>query len=318
LQHCESCHPDKKNIARSDKVKIPYFPGCSLKTYASSFEKSAVAAGKALDIEFVELPRWNCCGVVSSLTTDDLMHHLAPVRNLIRVLEMQQDKLVDTDNKLLTLCSMCMNTLKRSNLRVNEHPDDLDTINDFMYKEDRKYDGSVEILHFLELLKEKGFTEIAKAVKIPLKGLKVAPYYGCMLIRPKEVGIDDAEEPTIMENFVRALGAEPLDWRSKKTCCGSYLTVNKPDIVINLTSKILKDAREQNADLIITSCPLCAFNLDSRQELIKVKDPGFKPVPVLYFTQLLAVALGLDISEFGFENNKIDPMPLLNEKIIKK
>jgi heterodisulfide reductase subunit B len=299
-------------------VKIPYFPGCSLKTYASSFEKSAIASGAELGIEFVEIPRWNCCGVVSSLTSDDLMHHLAPVRNMIRVLEMQEAGMVDTDNKMLTLCSMCMNTLKRTNLKMREHADELETINDFMYKEDQKYDGSVNVVHYLETLKEYGFDKIAEKVKVSLQGLKVAPYYGCMLIRPKEVGIDDAEEPTIFEDFLKALDAEPVEWRSKKTCCGSYLTVSKENIVVKLTSKILEDARSNGADLIITSCPLCAFNLDSRQDLIQIQNPGFEPIPVLYFTQLLAIALGLDINEFGFENNKVDGLPILKEKIFNK
>jgi len=299
-------------------VKIPYFPGCSLKTYASSFEKSAIASGAELGIEFVEIPRWNCCGVVSSLTSDDLINHLAPVRNMIRVLEMQDTGMVDTDNKMLTLCSMCMNTLKRTNLKMREHADELETINDFMYKEDRQYDGSLDVVHYLEILRDYGFDKIAEKVKVPLKDLKVAPYYGCMLIRPKEVGIDDAEEPTVMEDFIKSLSAEAVDWRSRKTCCGSYLTVSKENIVIKLTRKILEDARANGADVIVTSCPLCAFNLDSRQALIQIQNPSFEPIPILYFTQLLAIALGLDINEFGFEQNKVDGMPILNQKIFKK
>ncbi len=299
-------------------MKIPYFPGCSLKTYASGFERSAIASAKELGIEFVEIPRWNCCGVVSSLTSDDLMHHLAPVRNMIRVLEMQDSGSVDTDKKMLTLCSMCMNTLKRTNLKVKQQPEDLATINDFMYKEDMKYDGSVDVVHYLEVLKDYGFDKIAEKVKVPLTGLKIAPYYGCMLIRPKEVGIDDAEEPVIMENLINSLAATPISWRAKKTCCGSYLTVTKQDVVNKLTKNILENAQENDADIIITSCPLCAFNLDSRQELLRELNPEFKPIPVLYFTQLLAIALGLELSEADFSNNKVDAMNLLNEKIFKK
>jgi len=299
-------------------VKIPYFPGCSLKTYASGFERSAIASGKELGIEFVEIPRWNCCGVVSSLTSDDLIHHLAPVRNMIRVLEMQDAGTVDTDKKMLTLCSMCMNTLKRTNLKVKQQPEDLATINDFMYKEDMKYDGSVDVVHYLEVLRDYGFDNIAEKVKTPLTGLKIAPYYGCMLIRPKEVGIDDAEEPVIMENLINSLAATPVSWRAKKTCCGSYLTVTKQDVVIKLTKKILENAQENEADIIITSCPLCAFNLDSRQELLRELNPEFKPIPVLYFTQLLAIALGVEMDEADFSNNKVDAMNLLNEKIFKK
>lgn len=299
-------------------MKIPYFPGCSLKTYASGFEKSAIASGKEIGIEFVELPRWNCCGVVSTLASDDLMHHLAPVRNMLRVTEMKKDGLIDDADRLLILCSMCMNTFKRTNLKVQNNPDDLATMNDFMYKEETKYDGNLEIVHLLELLKEQGFDNIQKKVKNSLKGLKVAPYYGCMLIRPKEVGIDDAEEPVIFEDFIRSIGAEPIEWRAKKTCCGSYLTVNKKDTVIKLTQKILLNAQEKGADIIVTSCPLCAFNLDSRQEQIKEQNPGFEPIPVIYFTQLMAVALGLDESSYGFEKNKVDPMPVLKEKVLKE
>lgn len=299
-------------------MKIPYFPGCSLKTYASGFEKSAIASGKEIGIEFVELPRWNCCGVVSTLASDDLMHHLAPVRNMLRVTEMKKDGLIDDADRLLILCSMCMNTFKRTNLKVQNNPDDLATMNDFMYKEETKYDGNLEIVHLLELLKEQGFDNIQKKVKNSLKGLKVAPYYGCMLIRPKEVGIDDAEEPVIFEDFIRSIGAEPVEWRAKKTCCGSYLTVNKKDTVIKLTQKILLNAQEKGADIIVTSCPLCAFNLDSRQEQIKEQNPGFEPIPVIYFTQLMAVALGLDESSYGFEKNKVDPMPVLKEKVLKE
>ncbi len=299
-------------------MKIPYFPGCSLKTYGSGFEKSAIVSGKFLDIEFVELTRWNCCGVVSSLTSDDLMHHLAPVRNMIRALEMQDEGLVDTGKKLLTLCSMCLNTLKRSNLKVQQNPEDLGTINDFMYKEDKKYDGSVDIVHFLEVLKEYGFENITEKVKLPLEGLRVAPYYGCMLIRPKEVGIDDAEEPVIMEDFIKSLSAEPINWHSRKTCCGSYLTVSKKDLVMKLNRRILEDASAHGADVIITSCPLCAHNLDSFQEEIITLDPGFKAVPVLYFTQLLEIALSGEATNLDFKNHKVDPLGVINEKIFKK
>ncbi|MCF7918899.1 MAG: CoB--CoM heterodisulfide reductase iron-sulfur subunit B family protein [Candidatus Cloacimonetes bacterium] len=296
-------------------MKIPYFPGCSLKTYASGFEKSAIAAGKALDIELVELPRWNCCGVVSSLTKDDLMHHLAPVRNLMRLSDMKTSGLADEDKRLLVLCSMCMNTFKRTNLKVRENSEDLATLNDFMYLEEAKYDGSVDIVHFLELLKEYGFDKISESVNTSLAGLKVAPYYGCMLIRPKEVGIDDAEEPTIFENLISSLGAEPVSWHAKNQCCGSYLTVNKQDTVIKLTRRILDNAQQEKADVIVTSCPLCAFNLDSRQALLQETNPGFEPIPVLYFTQLMAIAFGLDAATYGFEKNKVDPMPLLNKKV---
>lgn len=274
-------------------MKIPYFPGCTLKSFARKFEESAIAAAKRLDIEFVEIPRWNCCGVVSSLATDDIIHHVAPIRNFVRVLEMNQQGIVRDNKRLLTLCSMCYNTLKRSNNRMKNSPDDLKVVNDFMSNE-IDYDGSVELIHFLSLLKEIGFDKIQSKVVNPIKNLKVAGYYGCMLLRPKEIGIDNPESPTIMEDFIRSLGAEAVDWRCRHKCCGSYLTLNNKDTVVNLGYDILTDAQRSGADIVITSCPLCAFNLDNRQKDIRRKYPDFKNIPVVYFTQLMTVAFGIE------------------------
>ena len=297
-------------------MKIPYFPGCSLKTSAKNFEISAISSAKVLGIDFVEIPRWNCCGVVSSLSSDDLMHHLAPVRNFVRVLEMNKTKMVENEKRMLTLCSMCYNTLKRSNQRVKNNPEELESINNFMYREE-EYDGSVEVIHYLQLLDEIGFSQMTKKVKNSLENLNVAAYYGCMLIRPKEVGIDDAEEPEIFEKFLSALTAKPVAWNAKKRCCGSYLTVNNKDVVVDLAYGILNDARKNGADLIVTACPLCAFNLDNRQKNVLEKHPDFKTIPVLYFTQLMAIAFGLDEKSFGFELNYIKPNDVLKEKVFK-
>jgi len=146
----------------------------------------------------------------------------------------------------------------------------------------------------LTLLKEMGFDKVRERVTKPLENLKVAGYYGCMLLRPADIGIDNHEVPTILEDFIRSLGAVPVDWRSKSKCCGSYLTLSNKDTVVNMSYGILEDARKNGADVIITSCPLCAFNLDNRQKDIKKKYPDFKNIPVIYFTQLMTVAFGLE------------------------
>jgi len=296
-------------------MKIPYYPGCTLKSTAKHFENSAIESAKKIGIEFVELPRWNCCGVVASLADDDIMHNLAPVRNMIRVLEMNRDGLVKDEKRLLTLCSMCFNTLSRANNRIKKKSDDLDILNDFMYKEDIDYDGSVEIIHFLEIIQELGFDKIEKNVKKSLSNLKIAPYYGCMLLRPKDVGIDDPERPTIFEKFITSLSAKPVDWHNKSKCCGSFLTVDNKEVVVELGYDILTDAQKSGADIIVTSCPLCAFNLDNRQKNIKEKYPEFKEIPVVYFTQLMALAFGLSKEITGFDGNFIDPTKLLKSKI---
>jgi len=290
------------------KMKISYFPGCTLKTMAKNFEDSAIASLSFLGIEMVELPRWNCCGTVYSLTSDDLIHQVAPIRNLIRVKEAR-------DTRVVALCSMCYHTLKRANKLVKEDQEKLDKLNNLMYREAVKYNGEVEVLHLLEILKnEVGFDQISKKVKMPLKGLKVAPYYGCLLLRPAEVGLDDPESPTILKDLLESVGAEAIDYPYETECCGSYHTVVNVNLVVERAYDILSFAISQKAEAIVLSCPLCGFNLDYRQKEIKEKFPDFKSIPVFYFTQLLALSLGLEEKVCRFELNFIDPHPLLKSK----
>ncbi len=298
--------------------KFPYFPGCTLKKTAKNFEQSALASAKHIGIDLVELPRWNCCGAVSSLTSDDVMHHVAPIRDMVRVQQMNESGEVDNEYRLVVLCSMCFNVLKRSNMLVTEDAEMLKTINDFMDTEP-DYEGNVKVVHFLEILRDEiGFDNLKEKVLNPLQGLKASAYYGCTLLRPREVGIDDPEAPTIMDDFIKSLGATTADNPYKSLCCGSYHTVgDNKDVVAERTYKIINGARRNGADVIITSCPLCAFNLDNRQELTKKLHPDFKHMPVLYFTQLMALALGKE-QEAGFDGNYINPIPLLKEKGLLK
>ena len=289
-------------------MKLAYYPGCTLKNHAKNFEDSAVCSLEALGVEFSELERWNCCGTVFSLATDDLIHHLAPVRNLIRVKEAGADG-------MMTLCAMCYNTIKRSNERVRSNPDDLDVINEFMYKEKVTYNGDVSVYHFLELLRDEiTFEKVAEKVGRHLEGLKVASYYGCYLVRPVEIGLDDAENPTILEGLVEALGGEPVDFPFKTECCASYQTVDNPGIVADRTNQIVSSAVDRGADVIIVSCPLCAFNLDHRQKETVRKYPEFRHLPVLYFTQLLAIALGCPTESLRLDLHHVDPAPMLQGK----
>ena len=289
-------------------MKISYYPGCTLKSNAKNFEDSTLCSLKQLDVEVVELPRWNCCGTVFSLATDDLIHHVAPIRNLIRVKESNTDR-------VMTLCAMCYNTLKRANERVKGDEESLDKINEFMYREDVKYEGDVKVLHLLELLRDEiEFENVAKKVVKPLKDLKVANYYGCMLVRPKEIGFDDVENPTILENLTSVLGATPIDFPYKTECCAAYQTVNKPEIVAERTYHILTSAQSQGAEIVTVSCPLCAFNLDNRQKETLQKYPEFKNIPILYFTQIMAIALGCPEESLRFDLHFIDPKPILKQK----
>jgi heterodisulfide reductase subunit B len=289
-------------------MKISYYPGCTLKNNAKNFEDSTLCSLESLGIEVEELPRWNCCGTVFSLSTDDLIHHVAPIRNLIRVKESNSDR-------VMTLCAMCYNTLKRANERIKSDPESLDKINDFMYREEVEYEGDVRIFHLLELLRDEiKFENIADRVKRPLKNLKIANYYGCLLVRPKEIGFDDVENPTVLENLMTVLGATPVDFPYKTECCAAYQTVDKPEIVADRTYHILTSAQEQGAELVTVSCPLCAFNLDHRQKETVQKYPEFRNIPIFYFTQILAVALGCPEKSLRLDLHYVNPKPILQEK----
>lgn len=275
---------------------LTYFPGCSLKEEAKEFEISAMAVMKALGLPLIEFERWNCCGTVFSLTEDDLMHQLAAIRNLIRVQENGSEEIV-------TLCSMCYNTLKRSSLFVNRDKERLEKINAFMDRE-QAYEGKVEVRHLLEVLRDRiGWDKVEEAMIHSLEGLSVAPYYGCMLLRPREVGIDDPDNPTIMQDLIEALWATPVEFPFQTECCGSYQVVDRRELIVERTHRILSSARRCGADVVITSCPLCQYNLQKTQSELKETIPTFEEMPVIYFTQLMAVALEVDSGEL--------PSPLL-------
>ena len=274
---------------------------------AKNFETSALATAKELSIELIELPRWNCCGTVHSLAADDLMHQLAPVRTLIRVLETGTEKVV-------TLCAMCYNTLKQTNRIMLEEVDKRDRINNFL-DEEKDYTGNVTVLHFLEFLRDEvGFEKIKEKVKRPLKGLKLSPYYGCLLLRPEGIGIDDIESPRIMEDLIESLGGETVDSPFKIECCGSYHTVDDIEPVVERTKIIIDDSFDRGADAIVVGCPLCFFNLDYRQKDVKTRYNEFKYKSIFYFTQILAIALGLEENICDFDKHFVDPRPVLQNK----
>lgn len=288
-------------------MNICYYPGCTLKTTAKNFETPAIASIKNLGYKMIEMPRWNCCGTVHSLAADDLMHHLAPVRTLIRVLENGTDKVV-------TLCAMCYNTLKQTNKIMLEDNEKRDRINNFL-DEERDYNGNVSVLHILEFLRDEiGFDKIKNKVSRSLDSLKLSSYYGCLLLRPKGIGIDDIEAPRVMEDFITTLGSKAIESPYKIECCGSYHTVDDIKPVIERTKMIIDASSSRGAEAIVVGCPLCFFNLDYRQKNVEMRNRGFKKMPVLYFTQLLAIALGLGEEVCNFDLNYVDPRPLLEEK----
>ena len=294
-------------------MNIAYYPGCTLKTTAKEFDISTRASTKALGINLVELPRWNCCGTVHALARDDVMHHLAPLRNLLRVEEAQQSGIVD-EKRVVALCAMCYNTLKRSNQAFNADSDKAGKVRESMNNEASVYSGQVEVEHLFETLRTFGWDKVQARVSKPLKGLKVAPYYGCLLLRPRGIGIDNADNPRVFEDLLKALGADVVEFGYKQKCCGSYHTVHMVDVVADLSNRILTQAQAAGADIVATACPLCEFNLGNRQTAVAKKYPKFNGIPIVYFTQLMALAFGLGEDETALWMNKPDPRPLLREK----
>ena len=288
-------------------MKVSYYPGCTLKSKAKNLDVSAVASLEALGVELEELPRWNCCGAVHSLADDDLIHQVAPVRDLIRTREQGSDKVV-------TLCSMCYNTLARANLLMRNDEEKRKTINLFM-DEEIDYQGEVEVLHVLTFLRDEiGWDAIREQVKIPLDGLKVAPYYGCTLQRPREVGIEPPGRFDLMGAYLEALGATVVPFRAADLCCGSYQILGNPAAAKSAAAMILESAAKAGAEAVALSCPLCEFNLGKKQAALIEEGKVSGAVPTFYFTQLLALALGLPAEVCRFDLNDPATVELVKSK----
>ena len=288
-------------------MKISYYPGCTLKTKARNLDKAAIASLEALDVEVEEIDRWNCCGAVHSLTADDLIHQVGPVRNLVRAKEQGAEKLV-------TLCSMCYNTLARANQLMKDDAEKRDTVNRFM-DEEIDYFGEVEVVHYLTFLQEEiGWEKIRSLVKVPLTELKVAPYYGCTLQRPAEVGIEPFGSYTLMGGMLEAIGATVVPFNSGDKCCGSYQVLGAVAGENSAGAAIINLAAAAGVEALATSCPLCEYNLGKQQQQMIEKGRIEKNVPTYYFTQLLSLALGLDAAVCHFELNDRISVELLKNK----
>jgi len=281
-------------------MSVAYFPGCTLSTKAAGYDISGRAVAQALNMAFAELPEWQCCGATFPLSTDNAMSLIAPTRVLTQAQK--------AGGHVTTLCAICFHVLRRTQNFLGKQPEMLERINFFT---EEPYDGRVRVSHFLELLRDDlTWQGLAGKVTRPLQGLKVAPYYGCLLLRPEaEIGLDDADEPRILHDCLRALGCEVVDFPYQMECCGSYLAVSKPDLPEKLSGEILASARRHGAQAIVTACPLCQFNLDHQQRSAAhhaIEDN----LPVLYFTQLMAVSMDLEPAVWGMDKHYVDPRPL--------
>lgn len=283
-------------------MRMPYYPGCTLNTKGKGFDNSARASARALGLELVELETWNCCGATFPLLVDNMLDLAGPARVLVSAREHGQ--------RLAVACSTCYNVLKRTNKVIRENEDSREKLNFFL---ETDYSGDLEVLDLMQVLRDEiGFDKIREAVKKPLSGLKVAAYYGCMVLRPPaEVAYDDPENPRALDDLITTLGAEAVDYPHKGECCGAYLAVKSAEVTGEMSFAILASAQRSGAELVITNCPLCQFNLDRVQKAMGSRHTGFQPMPVLYFTQLLGIALGLDSEGFELAKHYVDPRPVL-------
>jgi heterodisulfide reductase subunit B2 len=285
-------------------MKYAYYPGCSAESTARDMHSSTLAVAQALGIEMVEPAGWTCCGATAGHQTDRLLAAALPAANLAKIKEMGLECVVN--------CAACYNRMKVANHEIAESADLRNRVKDAM---GRDYDGSVKISHFIEvLLRDVGIKKIKEAIVKPLKGLKVACYYGCLLVRPpKIVNFDDQENPKSLESLVKAMGAESVDWPSKLECCGGGLSISRTDVVVSLTDSILGMAQSAGADCIALSCPMCQVNLDLRQADVKKTTGNDYRMPVLYITQLLGLALGVDTQKLGLEKLMVSPSGILKK-----
>ncbi|MCQ2353803.1 MAG: CoB--CoM heterodisulfide reductase iron-sulfur subunit B family protein [Clostridia bacterium] len=264
-------------------MKVTYYPGCTLRTKAKDLDRYARECAAKLGIELCEPETWQCCGGAFTASNDEIATKLSSVRALKAAR--------DADTPLLTVCSACHNVIKRTNIAMQD-TDFAAKVNTYMAQDKdftTPYNGETTVYHYLELLRDVvGFDKIREKVVNPLTGKKVAAYYGCLLLRPgKAMRFDDPENPTIMEDFIRALGAEPVIYPARNECCGGYVALEDGASAEKKSKKVTDSAVNHGADLIVTACPLCRYNL--------IKN-GSK-LPVVYFTELLAEALGVKEAE---------------------
>ena len=256
-------------------MKVSYFPGCTLKNKARELDEYARRCAEVLGIELEELEDWQCCGGVFTTARDEVATKLSSVR----ALKAAQSK----GQALVTVCSACHNVIKQTNHAMQTDSEFADRVNRYMGED--VYDGSAEVYHYLELLRDVvGFNKLKEKVVNPLKGQKLAAYYGCLLLRPSKVmQMDDPENPRILEDFIRALGAEPVYYAYRNECCGGYIAMESRESAKKKSTRVSENAAGNGAERIVTACPLCRYNLEK----------SGSSIPVVYFTELLAEALGV-------------------------
>lgn len=256
-------------------MKFSYFPGCTLKNKAKDLDIYARRSAEVLGITLEEIENWQCCGGVFSTAKDEVATKLSSVRAL--------KEAKSKDQPLVSVCSACHNVIKQTNHAMQTDKEFADKVNRYMAEE--PYNGETQVYHYLEMLRDvAGFDAVKAKVVNPLKGKKIAAYYGCLLLRPNSVmKMDDPENPKIMEDLIKTMGADAVVYANRNECCGGYVSFESPELAKKKSLAVVENAKAAGAEMIITACPLCKYNL--------IKNGA--DIPVVYFTELLAEALGV-------------------------
>jgi heterodisulfide reductase subunit B len=277
-------------------MKYGYYPGCSLEKNAYSYHQSAMAVAKPLGLEFAEVEDWNCCGATEYFSVDALPAYALVGRNLAIAAEK------NSSDQLVAPCSACFLNLKKTDHYMGESPKLSAKVNEALGAGGLKYDpGSLKVRHLLDIfVNDVGFEAIEEKVKKPLYELKVAPYYGCLITRPAKTGsFDAAEYPTSLDDLMKTLGATVVDFPLKAACCGGHMTQISEDVALGMMFRLLKNASDNRADMMVTLCPMCQFNLDAYQDAVNKKYGTQFNLPILYFTQMIGLAFGMSENELG-------------------
>ena len=268
-----------------------YYPGCSLESLAMSYHVSSIEAARELGVELKEIDDWNCCGATAYFHVDELLAHTLVARNLA---------IAEKENlDFVAPCSGCYKNAYFTNAYLQQDPDLAEHINFALEEDNLHISGPINVRHLIEVFVEDvGFEEIKKRVSRPLKDLRVAPYYGCQLVRPKKDS-EDVENPQFFEELLSAIGADPVEYGSKTRCCGGSLIITNREAALDMVYKLLLDAANREADVIATTCPMCNINLELYQKQVNREFGTEFSIPIMYFTQLLGLALGIASGRLG-------------------
>lgn len=280
-----------------------YFPGCSLEKMAVSYHLSAVETARKLGVEFKELEDWNCCGATAYFHVDELLAYTLTARNLA----MAEKEGLD----LVAPCSACYKNSYFTNAELKQDPDLADHINFALEEDNLHFSGNIEVRHLIEVyVHDVGLEEVKSQVSDPLEGLRVAPYYGCQILRPRKNG-EDVEQPEFFEDLLSAIGAEPVDYPGRLRCCGGSLILTSRRAALSMVRNLLQSAVDRDSAVIATACPLCQVNLECYQRQVNQEFGTEFSVPVLYFTQILGLAMGIDPESLGIGKELVSTAPAL-------